>query len=786
MRVPLGWLRQYVDLPADAGRVAEMLAEIGFPVDSIEHRPPITGVVSGRIAQLEKHPNADRLQVGKIDVGNGAALTIATAATNVARGQTIAVATIGAQLPHLKIERRKMRGVESEGMMISAEELALPAEWFEDGIMQFEAELAAGTDVVEYFNLGEPVLDVEVTSNRVDALCVVGLARELAAYQGASLRMPPLDYHVSPGGEPVRVSLQSSDCHRYVAQSFTGIRVGVSPAWMRIRLALAGQRPINNIVDISNYVMLEMGQPLHFYDGEKIAGRHIIVRDAHPGEPLVTLDDAEHELSAQTLVIADESGAIGLAGLKGGKSSEVSDKTSEIVLEAANFTGARVRRAGAQLGLRTDAGARHEKALPLAFTDLGAQRSAHLLTAQGARAHAPQAFGEPIAVLPPIPFAISDVKRLLGFDLPPQEAIEYLDRLSFKSELLAAGEFAVTPPPWRRDVALSADLIEEIARMAGYDRIAEVIPPVAQHDISSSGYDLESRIAHTLAALGYQEICSVALHGAQVFERLERGGVTPPVRPLEVLNPLSEDQRYLRYALGPAMLEHLARTAQPIRIFEIGHIFWDDQGRPVEQPTLAFGMTAETMGEADWRDENFLKIKGDALELIAALTGRRDVDAARDVRNGMHPGKTAVLLLDGREIASFGAVDPRVLRAFDVQLPAYMVNVFLDNIPEYRTPRYAPPSRYPSTYRDLALLCDLDVETAALERAIKRSIGPLCTKVRAFDEYRGAGLGPGKKSLAIRVTMQHGDRTITDEEADAAVQRALEALRDDLGVTLRT
>src|SRR5947209_9266513 len=278
MRVPLGWLRDYVELPADANAVAEMLALLGFPVAAIEARPIITGVIAGRIAELGKHPNADRLQVGRIDVGDGTPLTIATAATNVAAGQTIAVATIGARLPQLTIERRKMRGLESEGMMISADELALPAEWFEDGIMQFEESLQPGTDIVELFRLSEAVLDVEITSNRVDAMSLIGLARELAAYQNVPLRTPDLSNpgH-GAGGPKAQVTIESPDCRRFVSQIFTGVTSGASPAWMRIRLALAGQRPINRLIDISNYVMLETAQPLHFYDAAKFPNRHLIV-----------------------------------------------------------------------------------------------------------------------------------------------------------------------------------------------------------------------------------------------------------------------------------------------------------------------------------------------------------------------------------------------------------------------------------------------------------------------------------------------------------------------------
>lgn len=785
MRVPLAWLREYVELPADAQQVAEMLAQIGFPVDAVEQRPVITGVIVGRIERLEKHPNADRLQVGKINVGNGELLTIATAATNVAQGQTIPVAIIGAQLPHLKIERRKMRGLESEGMMVSADELALPPEWFEDGIMQLEDAIDLGTDLVEYFRLSEAVLDVDVTSNRVDAMSMIGLARELAAFQGVPLRLPALDCPVAPEDAAPKVTIETPDCRRFVAQRFTGVRVAPAPAWMRIRLALAGQRPINNIVDISNYVMLETGQPLHFYDDAAIPNHHLIARDAAEGERLVTLDGEEHELIAKDLVIASERGAEGLAGLKGGKTGEVSDATNAILLESANFTGARIRRTSARLGFRTEASTRHEKALPLALTDLGRQRAAHLLASQGATAHPAHAFGEDVKSAPPIEFEIRDVKRLLGYELSVEEIREFLDRLGFTVESGGEGRLLITAPLWRRDVTLPADVVEEIARMAGYDRIESVIPPVSKHDIPSGDYELEFRLAQTLKALGYHEIMTYALHGPQVFERLRRAGIEPTFSPIEVLNPLSEDQRYLRFAMGPSHYEYFARIDQPVKIFEIGHIFHQQDGQLGETPMLAFGFSAEPLNEPEWRDSHFLRLKSDVEALLHELTGRRDFEFTPDRRNGLHPGKTAAILLDGREIAFMGQTDPRIAKAFDIRLPSYGCGIYLERVPEYVPPIYHPAPKYPSTYRDLALLCDPELPAARVESVIRKSTGELCTGVRTFDEYRGAQIGEDKKSLAVRITLQRTDATITDEEADAAVERALVDLREQLGVTLR-
>ena len=530
---------------------------------------------------------------------------------------------------------------------------------------------------------------------------------------------------------------------------------------------------------------VETGQPTHFYDAAKVPGKHLIARDARPGERLVTLDGNEHELTPKDLVIAGERGPEGFAGLMGGAASEVTDETTSILMEAAIFTGSRVRRMSARHGFRSEASSRHEKSLTTAIAIAGAQRAAELLVAQGA--HAGPAVVAGAQDRPnTIDFPLRDVKRLLGFDLSAEEVREYLDRLGFTVAAKDAQTLIVTSPPWRRDVSISADVVEEIARMAGYDRIEPAIPALAQHEIRSSDYDVEQRSAHTLSGLGYHEVISYALHGAQILEKLARAGTSAAFAPVEVLNPLSEDQRYLRTATAGAHLEYFARVNKAMRIFEIGHIFYLENGEPLELPMAAMAFSAEPLNEPEWRDTHFLRLKGDVDELLHALTGRRDFDFAPDERDMLHPGKSAAVLLDGREIAFMGQTDPRVAAAFDVRLAVYACGVYLERIPEYRSPLYEPPSKYPSTYRDLALLCDPDLPAEAVERVIRKAIGPICTAVRSFDEYRGSQIAPNKKSLAVRATIQKPDATITDEEADAAIESALRALQEELGVTLRT
>jgi phenylalanyl-tRNA synthetase beta chain len=436
-----------------------------------------------------------------------------------------------------------------------------------------------------------------------------------------------------------------------------------------------------------------------------------------------------------------------------------------------------------QLAMRTEASSRHEKSLAPALTDMGAARAAQLLVEVGAHAYRPHEFGSDVLEGDVFKLTARDVQRLLGLDIDAERIGAHLRALGC-NVVIGGDALTVTPPLWRRDLTIAADLVEEVARMEGYDEIEAVEPSVPAHDISSAEYNLENKVADTLSGLGYHEIINYSLQGPKILDAIERAGIEPSHGVVEVLNPLSEDQRFLRWALGPGIMQYFARIDAPVRVFEIGHVFSTDEKPLVEMPALTFGFTAEPLDEPAWRDSHFLRLKGDAEALIRTVCGIT-VDAARDVRNGMHPGKTAVLMHQGREIANFGKVDPRLERAFDVRLPAYLCNIYLDNIPEYQIPRYSPPSKFPSTYRDLAVVLDLDVTAERVQTIVRHAIGELCTDVRVFDEYRGPQVGEGKKSLAVRAIIQRYDATITDEEADDAMQRAIDALREAVGGVIR-
>jgi phenylalanyl-tRNA synthetase beta chain len=375
------------------------------------------------------------------------------------------------------------------------------------------------------------------------------------------------------------------------------------------------------------------------------------------------------------------------------------------------------------------------------------------------------------------------VYRLLGIELAPERIARHLELLGCTIEDDGA-EMLVRPPAWRSDLAISADLVEEVARMEGYDEIPSVEPSVPAHAISSAQYRFEDQVASELAQLEYNEISTLALQGTHVLSALERSGLPLNQTLVHVRNPMSDEQRILRWSLGFGLLDHLARLDQPYHAFEIGHTFVMYDGTINETPSLTFGFTAEPLDEPAWRDTHFLKLKGDCEALLRAIAGIR-LDYAPDNRSGWHPGKTAAALWNGREVATLGKVDPRLAAAFDVRLPVYLCNMHLENVPEYQRPLYRPPSRFPSTYRDLAVVVDLDVSAERIAQVVREAIGPLCTSVHVFDEYRGRQVGEARKSLAVRATMQHFDSTITDDEADAAMQRAIDALARTLQGTIR-
>ncbi|HUY11400.1 MAG TPA: phenylalanine--tRNA ligase subunit beta, partial [Candidatus Dormibacteraeota bacterium] len=500
-------------------------------------------------------------------------------------------------------------------------------------------------------------------------------------------------------------------------------------------------------------------------------------------ERLTTIDERELELDERALVIADERGIQGLAGIKGGRDSEVRASTTSLLIEGATFVGSRIRRTSTRYALRTEASARHERTLPPTLADAGVARAAQLLASLGAHLDPPVIAGAEPIELPAIELTTQELSRLLGMSASADEIAHHLRALG--CEVAVAGEqLAVRAPWWRRDLLQSVDLIEEFARLEGYDRIPESLPHIVPSAVDGDEFDLESRSAHWLEALGYREVLTYSLVGESLLAKLERGALHERARSVEVSNPLSEEQRYLRASLEAGVLQYLAERNESAAIFEIGHVFARGDEMVLETPTLAMVRSSERTDEPTWQESGFARIKGDALALLARLTGRTaNVDAAE--HRFLHPGVAASLTIDGRCVGHLGRVHPYLAQSFAFERTVYLATIYLNTLPAFATPTYQPPSKFPATYRDLALILAPEITATQVERAALEAVGADCTGVHVFDEYRGAQIGEGKKSLAVRITLQSRSETLTDAAVDERIGAAIARLSDELGAHVR-
>jgi phenylalanyl-tRNA synthetase beta chain len=834
MRVPVSWLRDFVESDAPPEQFADALTRRGFAVDGMSVQPTPERIIIGRVETLTRHPNADRLLVSTVDVGSEK-VQVVTGATNVSVGDKVPIATAGSVVyargasdtgngalrETKRIERSSLRGIESNGMMCSPDELALPGD-YDDGILIMENDAPVGQDFWKVARFGDAVLDVDVPSNRPDCLSIVGLARESAA--GLRARFLPLT--LAPGDSdtpcPVAVSIEDPGiCRRLLGQCFLGVNNRRAPMWMALRLAAAGVRSLNLLVDVSNFVQIEIGQPLHFYDLAKIRGAKIVARAARAGEKVVTLDGVERVLPAGTPVIADAEGPVGIAGIMGGAASGVSTQTSDLCVESPNFVGKQIRRASMALGLRTEGALRHEKDLPLELPEVGRRRAAQLLIDAGAKPTRAVEAGERPGPLRHVRARVARVNSLLGTSFPANQMKEALRAIDLETK--GDSDLEVTVPYWRSDVVEEVDVIEEIARGIGYDAIPEARVVAAPQNIDEGLYDQESLLSRAFAGLGYHEVTSIPLQGAKTIAAWERSGI-PYWRDLvEVRNPLSEEQRFLRPSLLPGLLEAATKWwPQPsgeLRLFEIGHIFHepsDDESAandanvaadPQQQPVAAdlqvgshAGVYTEN-GVVEWPslagvavfdhaqikgtlDSGLLEMKGEVEGALSPLCG--DLVAQIRERAYFHPGAAGVLRAHGRVVAKFGRLHPRLAQAFELPQTSYAFALYLENIAQHKpVAGYHPLPKFPATKRDIAVVVDANVPAGDLMETARAIGAAYVESVRAFDEYQGPQIGAGKKSVALSVVLRKLDATITDEEANASKDAIVAALKTRFGAALR-
>ena len=812
MRISLNWLNEYVNVQLSPTELADALTMAGFEVEDIEDRSTwADGVVVGRVLERTPHPDAEKLSVCQVDIGQADRSTIVCGAANVRADIYVAVATVDTYLPvvDLTIKPRQLRGVPSAGMICSLAELGLAKD--SEGIYIFEAEaLDLGQDVRPLLGLDDVILDVTSTANRADALSMVGIAREVAAITGAALHLPETKAPVALGraGAPVIALPDEKACPIYIGTVLENIVLGPSPQWLQQRLQAAGTRPINNVVDITNYVLLEWGQPLHAFDRDRLLstgnGLTLGVRYAQPGETLVTLDSHQLQLQPETLLITANDQPVALAGVMGGEATEVHDGTQAVMLEAAYFDAAVMRKSARSQGLRTEASARYERGVNPAELGLACDRALQLLQELAGATIVAQttALTSMGATIPErvITLRLSRVAQLLGRvvnlgdtpqDLPPATLQSLLETLGCQvTPTDDGGQWAVTVPPYRyRDLEREVDLIEEIARLYGYNHFADTLPQKAVGGYLSVEAALHRRLREAFRAAGLTELLHYSL--------------TKPIsdRQVTLANPLFPEYSALRQDLIDGLIEayefNLNQGNGPLNGFEIGHIFWQD-GEGIHEAEAVGGIVGGDGRSSQWTTSGqdqpitWYEAKG-ILEGVLKRLGL-SVDYRADSRDPrLHPGRTASLWVRGRlELGRLGQLHPQLRQ--QRQLPAE-VYVFQLNwavletclVPGLqKSVKFAPYSPFPASDRDLAFYAPLTLSVADLEAAMGRAGGKLLESVALFDEYRGESVPQGQRSLAFRLVYRSPDQTLTDETVDPVHQKVRATLEKQFGVTLRS
>jgi phenylalanyl-tRNA synthetase beta chain len=790
VRFSEAWLREFVDPDLTTEALGAQLTMAGLELDAIEPAaPPFDNVVVGRVRAVEQHPNADRLRVCQVDPGDGGTelLNIVCGAPNVHVDMVVAVARIGAVLPGgLKIKRSKLRGVVSEGMLCSSRELGLGDE--HDGIMALPADAPSGTPLREYLSLDDAVIDVDLTPNRGDCLGLLGLAREVSALNGIARADADVAAVAPTHEQAVGISLTApAGCPTYAGRVIRGIRADAkTPLWMAERLRRSGLRTIHPVVDVTNYVMLERGQPMHGFDHTKLSG-DIDVRFAHADEQLVLLDGKEITLENDMLVIADSSGAVALAGVMGGASTMVDEHTVDVFFESAFFSPTAIAGRARRIGLHTDASHRFERGVdPAGQVDALERATALLIEIAGGEpgpvTTAYDADAQPARE--PITLRRERLHSLTGVDVPDAMVEDRLTRLGLD---VAAGDdgWVVTPPSFRFDLTIEADLIEEVARLYGYDNIPETAEHTSLHSRPISEQRLRDlRFKWALVDRGYQEAISYSFVDPQLLVHFgEEASAT-------LVNPISSDLAVMRPSVLPGLLtalrQNVSRQQPRVRLFEIGPRYRRDGDSFAQEKTIAAVACGNASPEG-WaqpaRATDFFDIKADVEALLSLGGGRIAFDRTR--RTGFHPGQTAAVSIDGREIGIVGALHPRVCTALDLPDRVFCFELQADAVAQARLPHFHPVSRFPHIRRDLALLVPESVTAGTLRETIASAAGELLDHIVIFDEYRGDNVDSGLKSIALGLILQESSRNLTNEEADEVIDRVRQRVEQDLNARIR-
>ncbi|HET7443850.1 MAG TPA: phenylalanine--tRNA ligase subunit beta [Solirubrobacterales bacterium] len=828
MRVPYSWLREYCDPGVAPEQLADRLVMTGTEVERIgvTGPPKADGFVVGKVLAAEQHPDADRLRVCQVNDGEGER-TIVCGAPNVAAGQTVAVALPGARMPGgEKLRKAKLRGVASEGMILAADELEVGED--HDGILVLDDALAAGTPLSEVIPLAEPVLEIEVTPNRVDCFGVHGVAREVHAISGAALAPDPWAEDAPAEGEGeasdyASVAVDVPDlCPRFTARVFTDVTIGPSPLWLQARLAAAGQRPINNVVDITNYVMLLTAQPLHAFDLDKVPNGALYVRTAAAGEKMTTLDDVERELDEETVLVCDRDGPTGIAGIMGGQVSEVAETTTRVLLEVANWNGTNILRTSRQLGLRSEASSRFEKQLHPALC-LRAQAVASKLMVELCGAKLVPGTIDVAAEIPEphrLTLRAARVGGLLGMEISQADQTAYLERLGFGVEPDGEDLMVTVPPDRHYDVTREVDLIEEVARVHGIDEHLPTTLPATAGRVGGLSREqrLRRRAEDGLRDLGFDQVVGWSFTDPGEPERLRLPLDDLRSSSVVLANPLSEDQSAMRTLVLGSLLDvasrNLARGAERVALFEAGSVYLleappgeaapEDLGvgevdplagvfpgerpAPVAEPFRIAALAVGPLVARSWRggaeSTDFFALKG-VLEALAAQLGA-ELGFAPAAEPFLHPGRSAAVTVAGTPAGWLGELHPLVCREWDLEAAA---GFEIDAAPLLAAAtagdeNYEDVTTFPAAYQDLAVVLPTQVPAAEVRAAVLAGGGELLQAAEVFDLFEGEQLGEGKKSLALGLEFRAPDRTLTDEEVTAA-REAIKAKLKEIGGTLR-
>ena len=791
MKIPYSWLKDYAEVNVDPHTLGDKLTLSGSALEEvIIQGDNIKNVVTCKIKKIEKHPDADRLSVCQVDIGTEE-IQIVTAATNMKEQDIVPVALHKSILADgTEIKKGKMRGVVSNGMFCSEEELGIAGDEPVHGLMILPADAPIGMDIKEYLGLNKAILDFEITSNRPDCLSIVGMARETAATLRTFYKMPNFNYEAkcsSNINDELKVEVKDELCRRYMAKGVKNVKVKPSPGWMQERLLEAGVRPINNIVDITNFVMLELGQPMHAFDARQIESKTIVVERALDGEKFTTLDEIERELDSSILMIKDASKSVAIAGIMGGLNSEIQDDTTEVIFESANFEGTNIRVSSKKLNLRSESSSRFDKDIDPNLAKLAIDRACALICELGCGEVMEGTIDVYNSVKEESSITVDSkwINKFLGTDISKEEMKEALDSLDLKTKL-NGNDLNITIPTFRIDIAIKEDIAEEVARIYGYDKIPTTIFKVATEREPKYKNDiLTDVVIETMIGSGVNQSISYSFVSPKVFDKVNIPADSKLRNVVKIKNPLGEDYSVMRTTTLPSIMESLGRNYSRnndyVRLFEIGRTYIpnEDQTKlPTEKNVLTIGI---------YGDCDYLDLKGIVENVIDGL-GITKAKYVRESENpSYHPGKTASLMVRNKKVGVFGEILPDVTESYGIDVDCYVAELDLDVLFEASstTKTYKPLPKFPAVTRDIALLCDDSILVAEIEETIRKAGGNLVEKVQLFDIYKGAQIPEGKKSIAYAIAYRDEKKTLEDKDIAKVHDKILKALEHKLGAVLR-